>query len=60
MRNLIANIVAFAPPILYIVYTSLTRQPNSKIDWMEVLTVMLIAILASVLGKKIRDKGKAK
>jgi hypothetical protein len=57
-RNLIANIISIAPVILYNAYTLGTKEPNSGIDFSQVIMSALIAMISFGIGNNIKNKGK--
>jgi hypothetical protein len=60
MRNLIANIVAFAPIILYNIYCFSSNESNSGIHFEQVVYSFVIGAVSFSVGKNIREKGEVK
>lgn len=59
-RSLIANIVAFAPVILFNIIFFLTKEPGSPIDFTASIFSGIIIMISFALAKSIREKGKVK
>ena len=56
MKNNLITIASFAPVIIYIVYSSLTREPSSGINWVEVVTAALLGGIGNAIGNKMKNK----
>jgi len=57
-RKLIGNLVAYIPLLMYLVYTIATMEPDSGIDWSNVLIAAVIGIISSTIATKIKNKDK--
>lgn len=58
MRNYIAYFVMIAPLIAYNIYCFQTKEPNSGIDFGQVLFSFFLGIIFYNFGMKIKNKGK--
>lgn len=58
MRNYIAYLVMITPLIAYNVYCFQTKEPNSGIDYGQVLFSFFLGIIFYNFGMKIKNKGK--
>lgn len=58
-RNIIANIVMIVPLISYNIYCFATKEPNTGIDFSQVFISFVLGAVFAVVGKQIRNKGKA-
>ena len=56
MKNNLITIASYAPVIIYIVYSSLTREPNSGINWIEVVTAALLGGVGNAIGNRMKNK----
>ena len=59
-KNVLANIVSIAPVVLYNAYTLSVKEPNSGIDYSQVLIAAIIAMISFGIGNNIRNKGKVR
>ncbi|WP_289064231.1 hypothetical protein [uncultured Zobellia sp.] len=56
MKNNLITIASYTPVIIYIVYSSLTREPNSGINWIEVVTAALLGGVGNAIGNRMKNK----
>ncbi|MDO6818983.1 hypothetical protein [Zobellia sp. 1_MG-2023] len=56
MKNNLITIASYAPVIIYMVYSSLTREPNSGINWIEVVTAALLGGVGNAIGNRMKSK----
>lgn len=57
-KKILGNLVAYVPPIIYVIYTFMTHQKNTGVDWTEVIIAAIIAMISSAAGKQIKNKGE--
>ena len=55
MKNNLITIASYLPVIIYLVYSSLTREPNSGINWIEVVTVGLLGGVGTAIGNRMKN-----
>lgn len=57
-RELLGILASVGPAAIYIIYTFVTKETNSGIDWTEVLIAGILGIVGKALGDQIKNKGK--
>ncbi|MGV7108134.1 hypothetical protein [Flavobacterium sp. U410] len=58
MRNVLAYAVMIVPLIIYNLYCFATKEPNSGIDFVQVLIAFVLGIIFYNVGLRIKNKGK--
>ncbi len=57
-KTILGNFIIYFPTAAYVLYTIMAKEPNTGIDWTQVVLAAGIAILSSMLGKYIKNKGE--
>ena len=56
-KKILGNFIIYFPPIAYIAFTLITKEENSGFDWNAVVYTVIIGMISSAIGTRIKNKG---
>ncbi|WP_111683557.1 hypothetical protein [Winogradskyella tangerina] len=58
-NKLLGNFIIAFPLAAFVTYTMVMKEPNSGIDWPNIILGMLIGMVSYAIGTRIKNKGEA-